>query len=153
EPAPSEGIVGAMSELGIVGAAKRFFGYFQARPRLTKAVQITLIVATVGLCVAALVDQWHKAEPHLANARPGYVLLAFVTLASYSLVFILGWIRMLEEWAIRVPYRVALQAEMVSMLAKYLPGGVWTPAARTVALRRSADVTETGTVLGTILVE
>jgi uncharacterized membrane protein YbhN (UPF0104 family) len=60
---------------------------------------------------------------------------------------------MLEEWAIRVPYRVALQAEMVSMLAKYLPGGVWTPAARTVALRRSAGVTETGTVLGTILVE
>ena len=36
---------------------------------------------------------------------------------------------------IHVPYRVALQAEMVSMLAKYLPGGVWTPAARTVALR------------------
>jgi len=32
---------------------------------------------------------------------------------------------------------VRLQAEMVSMLAKYLPGGVWTPAARAVALRRA----------------
>ena len=43
---------------------------------------------------------------------------------------------MLDAWGIKIGYRVALQAEMVSMLAKYLPGGVWTPAARTVALRK-----------------
>ena len=54
---------------------------------------------------------------------------------------------------IDVPYRVALQAEMVSMLAKYLPGGVWTPAARAVALRRDAGVTDTPTVLASIFVE
>src|SRR5919206_953444 len=42
---------------------------------------------------------------------------------------------------------------MVSMLAKYTPGGVGTPAARTVALRRSAGVTDTPTVLASILVE
>jgi uncharacterized membrane protein YbhN (UPF0104 family) len=60
---------------------------------------------------------------------------------------------MLDAWRIRVPYRSALQAEMVSMLAKYLPGGVWTPAARAVALRRSANVTDTPTVLASILVE
>jgi uncharacterized membrane protein YbhN (UPF0104 family) len=60
---------------------------------------------------------------------------------------------MLDAWGIQVPYRVALQAEMVSMLAKYLPGGVWTPAARAVALRRYAGVTDTPTVLASILVE
>jgi uncharacterized membrane protein YbhN (UPF0104 family) len=60
---------------------------------------------------------------------------------------------MLDAWGIHVSYRVALQAEMVSMLAKYLPGGVWTPAARAVALRRYADVTDTPTVLASILVE
>src|SRR3954451_15485404 len=42
---------------------------------------------------------------------------------------------------------------MVSMLAKYIPGGVWTPAARTIALRRGANVTDTPTVLASILVE
>jgi uncharacterized membrane protein YbhN (UPF0104 family) len=42
---------------------------------------------------------------------------------------------------------------MVSMLAKYLPGALWTPAARTVALRRYAGVTDTATVLASILVE
>jgi uncharacterized membrane protein YbhN (UPF0104 family) len=60
---------------------------------------------------------------------------------------------MLDAWGIRVPYRIALQAEMVSMLAKYVPGGVWTPAARALALRRNAGVTDTPTVLASILVE
>jgi uncharacterized membrane protein YbhN (UPF0104 family) len=79
--------------------------------------------------------------------------VAFATVAAYYLVFILGWIRILATWRIEVPYRVALNAEMVSMLAKYLPGGVWTPAARAVALRRAANVTDTPTVLASILVE
>jgi uncharacterized membrane protein YbhN (UPF0104 family) len=73
--------------------------------------------------------------------------------AAYYLVFILGWIRMLDAWGIHVHYRVALLAEMVSMLAKYLPGGVWTPAARAVALRRYGGITDTPTVLASILVE
>ena len=38
-------------------------------------------------------------------------------------------------------YSVTLRAEMVSMLAKYIPGGIWTPAARVVAARR-AGVTD-----------
>jgi hypothetical protein len=41
---------------------------------------------------------------------------------------------------------------MVSMLAKYIPGGVWTPAARVVAVRR-AGVTNTPLVLSSILLE
>jgi uncharacterized membrane protein YbhN (UPF0104 family) len=60
---------------------------------------------------------------------------------------------MLDAWGIKIGYRVALQAEMVSMLAKYVPGGVWTPAARTVALRRTAGVTDTPTVLASIFLE
>src|SRR5262249_46794693 len=101
----------------------------------------------------AVADQWSKAEPLLAHAKPLPLVLALLFIAVYYLVFIFGWIRMLDAWGIRVPYRPALQAEMVSMLAKYLPGGVWTPAARTVALRGSAGVTDTPTVLASILVE
>jgi uncharacterized membrane protein YbhN (UPF0104 family) len=142
-----------MRDGGIVGNVRRAVAFFRAHPRLTKSVQITLVAITVALCGWAVVDQWHKAGPRLSNARPAYVALGFATIAAYYLVFILGWIRMLETWAIRVPYRVALQAEMVSMLAKYLPGGVWTPAARTVALRRSAGVTDTPSVLASILLE
>ena len=39
------------------------------------------------------------------------------------------------------------------MLAKYVPGGVWTPAARVAALSRLTGETAAGTVLASILVE
>ena len=84
-------------------------------------------------------SQWSDAWPLLQHARVGYVVLAFATVSVYYLVFILGWMRILDAWGISVPYRVALQAEMVSMLAKYIPGGVWTPAARTLALRADGE--------------
>ena len=45
--------------------------------------------------------------------------------------------RILADWDIHLSYPAALRAEMVSMLAKYVPGGVWTPAARVVAARRA----------------
>jgi uncharacterized membrane protein YbhN (UPF0104 family) len=41
---------------------------------------------------------------------------------------------------------------MLSMVAKYVPGGVWTPAARVVALRR-VNVLDTPLVLGSIALE
>jgi uncharacterized membrane protein YbhN (UPF0104 family) len=142
-----------VTQTGIVGRIRGSVAFFKAHPRLTKAIEVVLVLITVALCAWAVVDQWHKAGPRLAHAKPGYVAAAFGMIAVYYLVFILGWIRMLAAWRINVPYKAALQAEMVSMLAKYLPGGVWTPAARTVALRKSADVTDTPTVLASILVE
>jgi glycosyltransferase 2 family protein len=127
--------------------------YLRARPMLTKGLQIGLLAVTVAFCVWALSNQWSKAAPLLEHANPLYLALSFAVVAVYYLVFILGWIRMLDAWGISVPYRVALQAEMVSMLAKYLPGALWTPAARTIALRRYGGVKDTPTVLASILVE
>lgn len=127
--------------------------YLRARPRVMKGIQLVLLALTIGFCVWAVQDQWSKAGPLLAHARPAYMALSFAVVAAYYLVFILGWLRMLDAWGIHVSYRVALQSEMVSMLAKYLPGGVWTPAARAVALRRYGGITDTPTVLASILVE
>jgi hypothetical protein len=127
--------------------------YLAAHPRLRKSLQVGLVAVTLAFCAWAVRDEWSKAETLLSNAHPGPVALALAAVTAYYLVFILGWIRMLAAWAINVPYRVALQAEMVSMLAKYLPGGVWTPAARTIALRRAGGITDTPTVLASILVE
>ena len=137
----------------IVSRGRAVITYFRVRPALTKGSQLALLAATVAFCVWALQSEWAKARPLLEDANLGYLGLSLVIVAVYYLVFILGWIRMLETWGIHVPYHVALQAEMVSMLAKYLPGGVWTPAARAVALRRYGNVSETPTVLTSILVE
>jgi glycosyltransferase 2 family protein len=138
---------------GAAGRVQAAIDFARRHPRLLKRVQWGLIALTAALCIWALVDQWSKASERLANASPAWLALGFLALAVYYLVFILGWIRLLEEWDIVITYRIALQAEMVSMLAKYLPGGVWTPAARALALRRAANVTRTPTVLASILVE
>ena len=137
----------------IVDRLKEAARYLQAHPRRRQGLQVALVAVTLAFCAWAVRNEWSKAESSLRNANVGELALALAAVAAYYLVFILGWIRMLAAWAIRVPYRVALQAEMVSMLAKYLPGGVWTPAARAIALRRAGGVTDTTTVLGSILVE
>ena len=142
-----------MAARGLVDRFNSAVGYFRAHPRLTHTLEVLILALTLGLCAWAVAGQWSKAAPLLEHANLGYLGLAVACVTAYYLVFILGWIRMLAAWRIDVAYRPALQAEMVSMLAKYLPGGVWTPAARTVALRRSAGVTDTPVVLASILVE
>jgi glycosyltransferase 2 family protein len=137
----------------IVPRLRAAAAFFRAHPLLSKGLQVTLLLLTVGFCVWAVRNEWSKAGPRLEHASPAYLALAVACVAIYYLVFILGWIRILAAWGIEIPYRVALGAEMVSMLAKYIPGGVWTPAARAVALRRSAGVTETPTVLASVFVE
>ena len=119
------------------------------------------VVVTVQLVVVAVVfaalgyglrDVWRDAAPRLRDADPVDFAIALGVVAVYYLVFVLGWIRILAAYGISVPYRVALQAEMLSMLAKYVPGGVWTPAARVLALRR-LGYGDTPVVLATILLE
>ena len=121
-----------------------------------RRVIVTIELVALAVFLAALVwavrDVWGDAAPRLRSANLADVGLALAILAAYYLAFVIGWMRILAAYGIRVSYAVALQAEMLSMLAKYVPGGVWTPAARVVALRRFG-VKDTPVVLATILLE
>jgi uncharacterized membrane protein YbhN (UPF0104 family) len=127
-----------------------------AAPLRNRRVYVTLeliaLAVLLGALGWALRDVWADARPRLRHADVTDLGLALAIVAAYYLVFVLGWIRILAAYGIRIPYRVALQAEMLSMLAKYIPGGVWTPTARVVALRRFG-VKETPVVLASILLE
>ncbi|MBA3347517.1 MAG: flippase-like domain-containing protein, partial [Actinobacteria bacterium] len=120
--------------------------------RFVVGAQLVVLAIFLGALGWALRDVWGDAAPRLRNADVVDLALALAVVAAYYLVFVLGWMRILGAYGIRIPYRVALQAEMLSMLAKYVPGGVWTPAARVVALRRFG-VKETPVVLASILLE
>jgi glycosyltransferase 2 family protein len=137
----------------IVNVFRTAARYLQEHPNRRKGLQAALVLITLAFCAWAVRNEWSKAESRLSNAHPSELALALAAVSAYYLVFIIGWMRMLAAWGINIPYRVALQSEMVSMLAKYLPGGVWTPAARAIALRRAGGVTDTPTVLASILVE
>jgi uncharacterized membrane protein YbhN (UPF0104 family) len=127
-----------------------------AAPLRKRRVYVTLELIALAILLGALGwalrDVWADAKPRLRHADLSDLALAVAIVAAYYLVFILGWMRILAAYGIRIPYRVALQSEMLSMLAKYVPGGVWTPTARVIALRRFG-VRDTKVVLASILLE
>lgn len=116
---------------------------------VAQLVGLAVLLAALGY---ALRGTWAEAAPRLRSADPLLLLGAILVVAASYLVFVLGWVWLLRSYAIRVPYSVALQSEMVSMLAKYIPGGVWTPVARVVALRRFGRF-DTRLVLASIALE
>ena len=121
-------------------------------PRAFLAAQIAILAVFLGFVGWAMKGSFKDAGDDLRNADPVLFALACAALAVYYLVFVFGWMRILADWDLHISYPAALRAEMVSMLAKYVPGGVWTPAARVVAARR-AGITDSALVTVSILVE
>jgi glycosyltransferase 2 family protein len=120
--------------------------------RLLGAFQLLVLVVFVVSLGWALRGSVSAAAHDLGNANLVLFALGCAAVAAYYLVFVLGWIRILAEWGIRISYPTALRAEMVSMLAKYIPGAIWAPAARVVAARR-AGVTDAALVTSSMLLE
>jgi uncharacterized membrane protein YbhN (UPF0104 family) len=126
---------------------------FLRRRRVLVGVQLAFLVAALAFLGYALRDAWADAIPRLQDADPFFLVAALAVLAAYYLLFVVGWQWILAAFGIRIAYRLALQAEMASMLAKYIPGGVWTPLARIVWLRRAGGIHDTSFVLSSILLE
>jgi len=122
------------------------------RRRLVVAIQLVALAVLLFFLGWAFRGAWREARPRLADANLGELGLSTAILAAYYLLFTVGWQRVLRAWGLRLPYFVALQAEMASILAKYVPGTVWIPAARIAALRR-LGIRATPLVLGSMAVE
>jgi len=120
--------------------------------RVLVALQLLVAVAVLGFLGYFLRDAWAEAWPLLRRADALNMTLGVALIAAYYLLFVVGWQWILAVLGIRVGYGIALQAEMASMLAKYVPGTVWTPLARVVWLRRTG-VYSTSVVVGSILLE
>jgi glycosyltransferase 2 family protein len=123
------------------------------RRRVWIAAQLLFVVALVVFLGVALQDTWADAGPRIRDADIGDLVIATALLGAYYCLFVVGWQWILRALDVRVSYAVALQAEMASMLAKYVPGGVWTPAARVVWLRKAGTEAPTPLVLSSILLE
>ena len=132
--------------------ASRFLAVLRRR-RVLVGLQLAFLAVVLAFLAWALRDVWGDAIPRLADADPITLAAALLVLAAYYCLFVVGWQWILAAFGIRVPYRLALQAEMASMLAKYVPGGVWTPLARIMWLRRAGKVESTSLVLSSILLE
>jgi uncharacterized membrane protein YbhN (UPF0104 family) len=120
--------------------------------RVLGALQLLALAALLVALGYGVRGIWPDAAPRLRSADRTTLAAALGVIALYYLVFVVGWMWLLASLGIRVSYRAALQSEMLSMLAKYVPGGVWTPVARVVALRRFGTF-DTRLVLASIALE
>ena len=107
-----------------------------SRKRLILGLQVFLLVIVLVFVTVEVRSSWSELRPRLEEVELGHVAAATAILVAYYLVFVVGWVIVLRALNLRIRYPEAVGAEMVSMLAKYIPGGVWTPAARVVACRR-----------------
>jgi glycosyltransferase 2 family protein len=120
--------------------------------RLIGAVQLIVLVVFFASLAWAIRGSVRGAAHDVENANLVLFALGCAALAAYYLVFVLGWMRILSEWGVELTYPLALRAEMLSMLAKYIPGAIWAPAARVLAARR-AGVTDAALVTSSMLLE
>lgn len=123
------------------------------RRRIWVVAQLVFVAAVLGFLAYALRDAWADAAPRIRDADVVDLAIATVLLAAYYCLFVVGWQWILRALDVRVSYSVALQAEMASMLAKYVPGGIWTPAARVVWLKKTGVDAATPLVVSSILLE
>jgi uncharacterized membrane protein YbhN (UPF0104 family) len=123
-----------------------------ARRWLVITLQVGFLFALGVFLTIELHSTWHGAYPRLRHAQIPYLFAASAAIAAYYLVFVFGWQAILRQFGVRLPYLASLRAEMLSLLAKYVPGGVWTPAARVIAARRYG-VDDTTLVLTSIALE
>jgi len=136
----------------VARVASRLRAALREHTRLRVAVELVLLAVFLGLLTWGIRGSFHAAGKDLSNANPVDLALACVAVAAYYLIFVIGWMRILGDWGVRISYATSLHAEILSMLAKYVPGGVWTPAARVVAMRR-AGVNDAALVTAAMLVE
>ena len=126
--------------------------FLKRHPRALGLIEFAVSAVVVFVVAWSIRGSFSNAGDRLGEASIVDVVLGCLVLAAYYLLFVVGWTWILGAWGVRMSYAGALGSEMVSMLAKYVPGGVWTPAARVVAARR-VGVTQTGLVTASMLVE
>ena len=122
------------------------------RHRLWIAARLLFVVALVAFLGYALRDSWADAGPRLRDADPVDLAIAFVLLAIYYLLFVVGW-----QWILRAlrcacrtrraPVRDGVDAREVR--ARW----IWTPAARVVWLKKSGTDAATPVIVSSILLE
>ena len=132
--------------------AQRLLEWFKRHRVVLIVIQVAAVAIILFFLGWAFRGAWQEAKPLLREADLREVAISTLVLISYYLLFTVAWQRILAAWGLQVPYFVALQAEMASILAKYVPGTVWIPAARVAALRRHG-YRDTPLVLGSMIME
>ena len=98
--------------------------------RLSTVVGIGLGVAAVAFVVRFLARDWDEVSNSLADARPGWVLAAFVVAAVAMTAIAVPWRTVLRVLGGELPLSEVIARYYVGEIGKYLPGGLWPVVGR-----------------------
>lgn len=120
------------------------------RVTVIRVIGVTVAGLAIALCVRTLVDSWPDVRETLADARPGWLLLALLASAAAMAALGLAWWRCLRAFGVEVPLLTAMGWYFGGELGKYLPGGVWAAVGRGELAVRSRRI-DRSTAYGTVL--
>jgi uncharacterized membrane protein YbhN (UPF0104 family) len=88
---------------------------------------IGLLVATIAVAFVgrALLRDWDEISAALADAVPGWLVLAFVLAATGMVAIAVPWQRAIRLLGDDLPMGQVVARYFVGEIGKYLPGGVW----------------------------
>lgn len=117
-----------------------------------KAVQFILALAVIGLAVHSLAKNWDefRAQPIHWTPAPLWLVASLVLVWLTYAVLIEGWRWVVLSLRQRLRYAEAARICMLSNLAKYIPGKVWSFAG-VAALASQAGVERSAAIVSAIV--
>lgn len=120
------------------------------RGRALNTVRLVFVVAVLAAVMYTVVKQWAEVRSTLASlAWPSLALSLIMVLAGLG-AQTLGWRAALTDLGQRVPVRTAAQIYLIGLLAKYLPGSLWSFVLQ-MELGRRANITRARAFLAGIV--
>ncbi len=89
-------------------------------------IGILLAMVIVWFMVSEFIENWHAIKPYLANMNPWVLLVAIGLYAVAFLATGYNWSAILWKMDSTLSKVDYLDIHMVSALARYIPGGIWS---------------------------
>jgi uncharacterized membrane protein YbhN (UPF0104 family) len=100
--------------------------------KIPRWVQVLFGLIIFGFIVSSLINNWQQIGESNWHFQPLPLFLAMVCLVLYIICHGFLWTWMVRKLNVTLSYRNGVRAYLMSQLAKYIPGGIWSFAALTV---------------------
>lgn len=96
------------------------------RARALNMVRLVFVVAVLAAVVYTAVKEWSEVRDTLASLAWSSLALSLIMVLAGLGAQTLSWRAALTDLGQRVPTRTAAQVYLLGLLAKYLPGSLWS---------------------------
>ncbi len=109
------------------------------RRRLWWALQLAVAAVVAWLVWTAIVKNWSEFRSLQVSLtfRPGWIVLAALTVFLSYAISVEAWRRILAGWAQHLAYGRALRVWLVANLGRYVPGKLWSVAGLMILAQRA----------------